>query len=252
MAHEQLKSECAVLVSDIKKLSIALKENYEPIGLNVNDDPENSIRLAKERRLLAEIETLNEVEATALNPDRAVQFECLEEDIVQSIKQLEVVLTCVQSEERKLLQDIEKQKTYLNQHTEMDGALSQKLQKTLDKEQDTEASIVAERKRKTLKARKYHDNLMKEMAHFVNEHFPAPRRRNLSGPHQEGATERHYDPMLSLVEALMNQCVDSPHDPYLHLTQSQWPPHVEQLLRHNVAQRHPDDQNRIKLLPFHL
>lgn len=51
---------------------------------------------------------------------------------------------------------------------------------------------------------------------------------------------------------LMNNCIHSPHDPYLTLTPQHWPPYVELLLRCGIALRHPDNANKIRMTPFHL
>ena len=48
------------------------------------------------------------------------------------------------------------------------------------------------------------------------------------------------------------RCVESPNDPYLVLDERHWPAYIELLLRCNIVLQHPDDDRRIKLVPFYL
>ncbi len=44
----------------------------------------------------------------------------------------------------------------------------------------------------------------------------------------------------------------TPHDPYIRLTPAHRAPYVELLLQSDIAQLHPEDSNRVRLVPFHL
>lgn len=44
---------------------------------------------------------------------------------------------------------------------------------------------------------------------------------------------------------------DAPHDPYVKINDSFWPPYIELLLRNGIALRHPEDPTQIRLEAFH-
>ncbi|NXF41453.1 CENPK protein, partial [Nyctibius bracteatus] len=59
-------------------------------------------------------------------------------------------------------------------------------------------------------------------------------------------------PMFQLVPILINKLISTPHEPYITISDSFWPPYVELLLRYGIALRHPEDPNRIRLEAFHM
>uniref|UniRef100_A0A2K6GP01 Centromere protein K n=1 Tax=Propithecus coquereli TaxID=379532 RepID=A0A2K6GP01_PROCO len=54
-----------------------------------------------------------------------------------------------------------------------------------------------------------------------------------------------------MLEILINRLFDVPHDPYVKISDSFWPPYIELLLRNGIALRHPEDPTRIRLEAFH-
>lgn len=50
----------------------------------------------------------------------------------------------------------------------------------------------------------------------------------------------------------MNRSVEAPNDPYIVIDDRYWPPYLQLLVRVGIAQRHPEDDNRVKITPFHL
>ena len=53
-----------------------------------------------------------------------------------------------------------------------------------------------------------------------------------------------------LKQDLMNISYVRPHDPYIRIKESHWPPYIELLLRCGIAKRHPQDCNLIRLVAF--
>ncbi|XP_064607366.1 centromere protein K-like isoform X2 [Liolophura sinensis] len=116
-------------------------------------------------------------------------------------------------------------------------------------------------KKKETLIKKHHKNLMNTMADFLNEYFPPPKPSdvNKTGKHRtrrqsmratDPATELHA--LKSIIESLMNKCLETPHDAYLTVDDKFWQPYVTLLIRCNIAMFHPEDDKRIKLVPFHL
>ncbi|TNN71234.1 Centromere protein K [Liparis tanakae] len=53
-----------------------------------------------------------------------------------------------------------------------------------------------------------------------------------------------------ILELLMNKVLTTPHDPYVTLDGTFWPPYVEMLLRYGIAVRHQENNFKIRLEPF--
>ncbi|EGD78362.1 hypothetical protein PTSG_09428 [Salpingoeca rosetta] len=59
--------------------------------------------------------------------------------------------------------------------------------------------------------------------------------------------------LRQLLQELMNQCMTSPHDPYIAIDDDKhWLPYLEMLQRAGITQVHPRDQAKIKLTEFHV
>lgn len=54
---------------------------------------------------------------------------------------------------------------------------------------------------------------------------------------------------LSL-QQLMNKVLETPHDPYVTIDNTFWPPYVEMLLRYGIAVRHQENNFKIRLETF--
>lgn len=54
---------------------------------------------------------------------------------------------------------------------------------------------------------------------------------------------------LSL-QQLMNKVLGAPHDPYVTIDNTFWPPYVEMLLRYGIAVRHQENNFKIRLETF--
>lgn len=52
------------------------------------------------------------------------------------------------------------------------------------------------------------------------------------------------------MQQLTNKTLETPHEPYVTIDESFWPPYLEMLLRNGIAIRHPEDCNKIRLESF--
>lgn len=48
----------------------------------------------------------------------------------------------------------------------------------------------------------------------------------------------------------MNKTLNTPHDPYVAIDDTFWPPYVEMLLRYGIAVRHHENNFKIRLETF--
>eukprot|EP00053_Salpingoeca_punica_P015785 m.146077 g.146077 ORF g.146077 m.146077 type:complete len:162 (-) comp16799_c6_seq1:230-715(-) len=120
--------------------------------------------------------------------------------------------------------------------------------------------------------------LMASMASFMSKYFPPPSpdddesdatastssSKKAAGKQKEpqrqpkGAITQFFArdrPALrslnDLLEDLMNKCMTSPHDPYITLDDSHWPPYIELIVRSGIGMRHPHIPRKLKLTDFH-
>ncbi len=49
----------------------------------------------------------------------------------------------------------------------------------------------------------------------------------------------------------MGRTISEPHDPYITLDGSHFPPYVELLVRANIAEKHPRNSALLRLVAFH-
>jgi len=52
-------------------------------------------------------------------------------------------------------------------------------------------------------------------------------------------------------QALIEQTIESPYDPYLESNENWYPPFVQLLLVLGIIQNHPDNPSLIRMTPFH-
>lgn len=59
-----------------------------------------------------------------------------------------------------------------------------------------------------------------------------------------------FDLCIVSHQQLMNKVLGTPHDPYVTIDNTFWPPYVEMLLRYGIAVRHQENNFKIRLETF--
>ncbi|XP_053859708.1 centromere protein K isoform X2 [Vidua macroura] len=146
-----------------------------------------------------------------------------------------------------------------------------------------------ELKNKVLKLKTYKEELLSALGGFLDEHFPLPEigenikkkpnikikadrcywviapgfaefpwsRLSVETETSDSLQNSSAEPVVELktlqeiLEMLINTLIATPHEPYITINESFWPPYIELLLRHGMALRHPEDPNRMRLQAFH-
>ena len=103
----------------------------------------------------------------------------------------------------------------------------------------------------------FYTETLKEFLSFVNKHYPAPAAATVGDVYDVNDTvassQSDVMSLKDMLELLMNKTIDSPNDPYVELDPSvHWAPYVELLQRSGITVRHPNNNNLIKVTPFHL
>uniref|UniRef100_A0A8D0HMD2 Centromere protein K n=1 Tax=Sphenodon punctatus TaxID=8508 RepID=A0A8D0HMD2_SPHPU len=160
---------------------------------------------------------------------------------------LEMVLSAVQAKNKKLKEDFKREQEWLEEQQQLIEALN-----VTEKEMKTQVIQFSEErafqglKSKMLKIKAYKEEILSALGEFLEEHFPLPDKDEFV----KKKTKINFM-LLLIFQNLINKLMDTPHDPYLIINSSFWPPYIELLLRYGIALRHPEDPNRIRLEAFH-
>ncbi|XP_063037117.1 centromere protein K [Melospiza melodia melodia] len=194
-------------------------------------------------------------EVISTNPD--VLLELGKEEVQKVKNDLEMVLSTVQSKNKRLEEDLKREQQWNEEQKQMVETLNK-----MEEEANTEVEHPSKKslktrelnelKNKLLKLETYKKELLSALGEFLDEHFPPPEEdENIKKKNSlaEPAVERIS--LQEFLEMLINTLMTIPHEPYITINQSFWPPYVELLLRYGVVLRHPEDPNRIRLQAYH-
>ncbi|NXC38035.1 CENPK protein, partial [Penelope pileata] len=178
-----------------------------------------------------------------------------EEELQKVKKDLEMVLSAIQSKNEQLKEDLEREQQW---HDEQEQILSvcNELEGDMKKEavSDSDKRALEELEKQMRELKEYKKKLLNALSEFLDEHFPFPEGYENAGKKKKKSSEDSGEQLITMheiLEILLNQLLCTPHDPYVKVSDSFWPPYLELLLRSGIALRHPEDPNRIRLEAFH-
>uniref|UniRef100_A0AAZ3R5F7 Centromere protein K n=1 Tax=Oncorhynchus tshawytscha TaxID=74940 RepID=A0AAZ3R5F7_ONCTS len=169
--------------------------------------------------------------------------------------QLELVLSCSQAKRDILRETLKSEQKWLEEKKEVLRAGTEHVVKQrLENERLSEHSVLQDTKKKIQKMKDYQNRLMETLADVLAEHFPLPTQETNADKKEKNIPQELNENLISLnevLELLMNTTLETPHDPYISIDETFWPPYTEMLLRHGIAQRHPEDCFKIRLETFY-
>uniref|UniRef100_A0A8C6QI87 Centromere protein K n=2 Tax=Nannospalax galili TaxID=1026970 RepID=A0A8C6QI87_NANGA len=248
--EEELIKECEEMWKDMEecqnKLSLIGTETL------TNSNAQLSLLIMQVKCLTAELSQWHKktAEITPLTEDVLVTLG--KEEFQKLRHDLEMVLSTIQSKNEKLKEDLEREQQWLHEQQQIMETL-QELHSELKNQVVTfsESRIFNELKAKMLSIKEFKEKLLIALGEFLEDHFPLPdgnvkkKRKNI----QESTAQ--LITLHEILEILINRMFDVPHDPYVKISNSFWPPYVELLLRNGIALRNPEDPTQIRLEAFH-
>uniref|UniRef100_W5NKH0 Centromere protein K n=1 Tax=Lepisosteus oculatus TaxID=7918 RepID=W5NKH0_LEPOC len=207
-----------------KKLE-QVQEKISLVGAEALQDTEKQLSISQvlqAKALSAELKKWADREPELLPKNHKVLVAVGMEELQRVNRELEMVLSCCQAKNEKLKHDVKR--------------------------------AVQETKRKIQKIKAYQENLLETFSDFLAEHFPIPQQQANENRKKKVFSLEPTVELISLhdiLELLMNKLFESPHDPYITIDETFWPPYTEMLLRHGIALRHPEDSSKIRLEAFH-
>lgn len=177
------------------------------------------------------------------------------EELQKLNSQLELVLSCSQAKRDTLRETLKSEQKWLEEKKEVLRAGTEHVVKQrLENERLSEHSVLQDTKKKIQKMKDYQNRLMETLADVLAEHFPLPTQETNADKKKKNIPQELNENLISLnevLELLMNKTLETPHDPYVSIDETFWPPYTEMLLRHGIAQRHPEDCFKIRLETFY-
>uniref|UniRef100_A0A3Q3WLX1 Uncharacterized protein n=1 Tax=Mola mola TaxID=94237 RepID=A0A3Q3WLX1_MOLML len=114
-----------------------------------------------------------------------------------------------------------------------------------DRLKETKESLLQDTKVKIQKVKVYQEMLMECLADILEKHIPLPQNGSSVNKKKKSVTQGLDEDLISL-----NEILETPHDPYVTIENTFWPPYVEMLLRYGIAVRHQDNNFKIRLETF--
>ncbi|XP_035621941.1 centromere protein K-like [Oncorhynchus keta] len=177
------------------------------------------------------------------------------EELQKLNSQLELVLSCSQAKRDPLRETLKREQKWLEKKKKVLGAGTEHVVKQrLENGRLSEHSVLQDTKKKIQKMKDYQNRLMETLADVLAEHFPLPTQETNADKKEKNIPQELNENLISLnevLELLMNMTLETPHDPYVSIDETFWPPYTEMLLRHGIAQRHPEDCFKIRLETFY-
>uniref|UniRef100_A0A8C7YQZ8 Centromere protein K n=1 Tax=Oryzias sinensis TaxID=183150 RepID=A0A8C7YQZ8_9TELE len=174
--------------------------------------------------------------------------------LLKLCSQLETVLSCCQAKRDKLRETKELEQKWLEEKTQVLKAAKNHVEQLQKEKEDISVhSMLQDIKEKIQKMKAYQETLMECLGDILEKHVPLPQVEAGPSRRKKSAESQISQEPVSLseiLEVLMNKALQSPHDPYVIVDDTFWPPYVEMLLRYGMAVRHQENSFKIRLGAF--
>lgn len=251
----EMKNECEIKWEHIQDTHHRLASRPEK-KLEVGGEKENinvKILQHKERRLRAELDILKSQDIEVVSKDPKFVEVLLKDDLKKTTEQLRETLAIIKLQRQELAGDIQRERKLLEEQKEIQRVLQEKIKVYEEENAQLKNSILNDLQTKKKEVNSHYLSLMKQLGTYLTQNFPKPTETDIvASQTSKVKSTPSYCSLLHLTELLMNRLFDSPHDPYIRLLPTYWPPYIELLLRYNIIQRHPDNCNLIRLVAYHL
>ncbi|XP_072715885.1 centromere protein K isoform X1 [Ciconia boyciana] len=255
-AKEELLDECESIWKQMEecqgKLMLLGTETL------LKSDAKLSLLMMRVKALTAEYNQWQKRSPEILSTNPDVLLALGKEELQKVKNDLEMVLSTVQSKNKQLEEDLKREQQWHKEQEQILDALNgiegeTKTQVEQLSKKSLNTRTFHELHNKMLKLKIYKEDLLNALGAFLEEHFPLPEKGGSAK--KENSSEKPAVELITLheiLEILINKLMSTPHEPYVTINDSFWPPYIELLLRYGIALRHPEDPNRIRLEAFHM
>lgn len=248
-AQTELMDRCEEQFAQLEKLQ-------NEIILCEPDSCENPQQQAVNRLIATEAELKQwlTVEPELMASNSEVLLKAGKEEMLKLCSEFEMVVSCHEAKRDKLRETKELEQKWLEEKKQVLIAANDHVER-LQREKGTfsERSILQDTKEKIQKMKVYQERLMESLGDILEKHVPLPQNETSTNRKNKNIAQELDEDLISLneiLELLMNQVLNTPHDPYVTLDNTFWPPYVEMLLRYGIAVRHQENNFKIRLETF--
>ncbi|XP_013036056.1 centromere protein K isoform X1 [Anser cygnoides] len=252
-AKDELLDECESIWKQMEECQSKLTLiRAEPL---TESDAKLTLLMMRMKALTVEFTQWQKKSPEIISTNPEVLLTLGKEELQKVKKDLEMVLSTVQSRNKKLKEDLEREQQWHDEQEKILDALKE-IEKNMENEVVSHSKKRALQKLKDeiLKVKAYKEELLNALGVFLEEHFPLPEEDGRAKKKKKKKSEEPDAQLITLheiLEILINKLLRTPHEPYVTINDSFWPPYIELLLRWGIALRHPEDPDRIRLEAFH-
>lgn len=202
----------------------------------------------------AELKQWLTLEPELLISNSEVLLQAGKEEMVKLCSELEMVVSCHEAKRDKLRETKELEQKWLEEKKQVLIAANDHVERLqTEKGKLSEQSILQDTKAKIQKMKVYQERLMESLGDVLEKHVPLPQNESAAKRKKKNITQELDEDLISLneiLELLMNKVLNTPHDPYVTVDGTFWPPYTEMLLRYGIAVRHQENNFKIRLETF--
>ncbi|XP_078132992.1 centromere protein K [Sander vitreus] len=204
----------------------------------------------------AELKQWLTVEPKLLASNSEVLLKAGKEEMLKLCSELEMVVSCHEAKRDKLRETKELEQKWLEEKKQALIAANDHVDRLqMEKGKLPGHSVLHDTKTKIQKMKVYQERLMECLGDILEKHVPCPHQNEPSTnkKKKKNITQELDEDLISLneiLELLMNKVLNTPHDPYVTIDNTFWPPYVEMLLRYGIAVRHHENNFKIRLETF--
>ncbi|XP_070781093.1 centromere protein K [Enoplosus armatus] len=202
----------------------------------------------------AELKQWQTVEPELLVTNSEVLLQAGREEMLKMCSELEMVVSCHEAKRDKLRETKELEQKWLEEKKQALMAANDHVDRLrMEKEKLSEHSVLLDTKAKIQKMKVYQERLMESLGDILEKHVPLPQNEASTNKKKKNISQELNEDLISLneiLELLMNKVLNTPHDPYVMMDNTFWPPYIEMLLRYGIAVRHQENNFKIRLETF--
>ncbi|XP_044047363.1 centromere protein K [Siniperca chuatsi] len=202
----------------------------------------------------AELKQWLTVEPKLLAANSEVLLQAGKEEMLKMCSELEMIVSCYEAKRDKLRETKELEQKWLEEKKQALIAAKDHVDRLrMEKEKLSEHSVLLDTKAKIKKMKVYIERLTESLGDILEKHVPLPQNESSTNKKKKNISQELNEDLISLneiLELLMNKILNTPHDPYVTLDNTFWPPYIEMLLRYGIAVRHQENNFKIRLETF--
>ncbi|XP_068607065.1 centromere protein K [Brachionichthys hirsutus] len=249
-AQSDLMQMCENQFAELDKLQTEIFLCEPDFCQNLQKQCVNRLRATE-----AELKHLLTVEPELLASNSEILLQTGKDEMLKLCSELEVVASCCEAKRDKLRETKELEQKWLEEkkralvaaHEHVEQLKSENINPTMLRAlQDTKVEI------HTIK--QYAERLMECLGDILERHMPHPHSASSVSKKTKSIRLASDEDLISvgeILELLMNKMLSTPHDPYVTIDNTFWPPYIEMLLRYGIAVRHQENNFKIRLETFY-